>query len=62
MFKRVFLIVIDSVGCGELEDAHLFGDVGSNTIKHIAEAAGGITLSNMDKLSASPRNQHLQGR
>ena len=50
MFKRVFVIVIDSVGCGELEDAHLFGDTGSNTIKHIAEAAGGIHLPNMEKL------------
>jgi phosphopentomutase len=50
MFKRVFLIVIDSVGCGELEDAYLFDDVGSNTIKHISEAAGGITLPNMEKL------------
>lgn len=50
MFKRVFLIVIDSVGCGELEDAHLFGDIGSNTIKHISEAANGITLPNMEKL------------
>ena len=50
MFKRVFVIVIDSVGCGELEDAHLFGDTGSNTIKHIAEAAGGISLPNMEKL------------
>ncbi len=50
MFKRVFVIVIDSVGCGELEDAHLFGDIGSNTIKHIAEAANGINLPNMEKL------------
>jgi phosphopentomutase len=50
MFNRVFLIVIDSVGCGELEDAHLFGDVGSNTIKHISEAAGGIHLPNMESL------------
>lgn len=50
MFKRVFLIVIDSVGCGELEDAHLFGDKDVNTIKHISEAAGGITLPNMEKL------------
>ena len=50
MFKRVFVIVIDSVGCGELEDAYLFDDVGSNTIKHISEAADGITLPNMEKL------------
>ena len=50
MFKRVFLIVIDSVGCGELPDAHLFGDVGSNTIKHISDTAGPIYLPNMEKL------------
>lgn len=50
MFNRIFVIVIDSVGCGELEDAHLYGDTGSNTIKHIAEATGGIHLPNMEKL------------
>ena len=50
MFKRVFLIVIDSVGCGELPDAAEYGDLGSNTIKHIGEAAGPISLPNMQKL------------
>lgn len=50
MFKRVFLIVIDSVGCGALPDAADFGDVGSNTIKHIGEAAGPINMPNMEKL------------
>jgi phosphopentomutase len=50
MFKRIFLIVIDSVGCGALPDAHLFGDEGSNTIKHISEATGGIHLPNMEQL------------
>ncbi len=50
MFKRVFLIVIDSVGCGEAPDAKLFGDEGSNTIKHIADVAGPIYLPNMEQL------------
>lgn len=50
MFKRIFLIVIDSVGCGELPDAHLFGDEGSNTIKHISDVTGGIHLPNMEQL------------
>ncbi|MFK5884226.1 MAG: phosphopentomutase [Candidatus Izemoplasma sp.] len=50
MFKRIFLIVIDSVGAGELPDAAEYGDTGSNTIKHIAEAGNGITLPNMEKL------------
>ncbi len=50
MFKRIFLIVIDSVGAGELPDAEAYGDKGANTIKHISEAANGITLPNMQKL------------
>ena len=31
--SRVFLIILDSFGIGELPDADAFGDVGSNTIK-----------------------------
>ena len=50
MFKRVFLIVIDSVGCGALPDAKEFGDEGANTIKHISEAANGIHLPTMESL------------
>ncbi len=37
-FKRVILIVLDSVGVGELPDAALYGDEGSNTIGNIAKA------------------------
>jgi len=43
-FKRVFLIVIDSVGAGELPDAKRFGDEGANTIGNLAKATGGVTL------------------
>ncbi len=50
MFKRIFLIVIDSVGAGEMPDSESYGDKGANTIKHISEAAGGIALPNMQKL------------
>jgi len=32
MFKRIFLIVLDSFGIGELPDSHLYGDEGSNTL------------------------------
>jgi len=35
MIKRVVLIVLDSVGVGELPDANEYGDEGSNTIKNI---------------------------
>jgi phosphopentomutase len=30
--KRIILIVLDSVGIGELPDAHLYDDLGSNTL------------------------------
>ena len=33
--KRVFLIVLDSFGIGELPDAELYGDKGSNTLKDL---------------------------
>lgn len=47
--KRVFLIVLDGVGVGELPDAEKYGDVGSNTVGNIAEALGGLSLPNMEK-------------
>ena len=34
-FKRVFLIVMDSVGIGHAVDAEKYGDLGSNTFLHI---------------------------
>jgi phosphopentomutase len=40
VFNRVVLIVMDSVGCGELPDAHVYGDAGSDTLGHIARDAG----------------------
>lgn len=49
MFKRVHLVVMDSVGIGEAPDAAKFGDNGSNTLGHIAEKAG-LSLPNMQKL------------
>ncbi len=45
--ERATLIVLDSVGVGELPDAPEFGDAGSNTLGHIAEASNGINLPNM---------------
>ncbi|MCV2508411.1 MAG: phosphopentomutase [Candidatus Lightella neohaematopini] len=35
--KRLFLIVIDSLGIGSTNDANKFGDIGANTLGHIAE-------------------------
>ncbi|PLR66680.1 MULTISPECIES: phosphopentomutase [Bacillaceae] len=52
-YKRVFLIVMDSVGIGEAPDAAEFGDTGSNTLGHIAEHMNGLQMPNMAKLGLS---------
>lgn len=39
-YKRVFIIVIDSMGIGAMPDAEAFGDAGADTLGHIAETAG----------------------
>ncbi|TVP94225.1 MAG: phosphopentomutase [Acholeplasmatales bacterium] len=49
-FKRIFLIVIDSVGIGAMPDAAAYGDEGANTLGHIAEVSGGIELPTMAQL------------
>lgn len=47
--KRVFLIVLDSVGIGEMPDAAAYGDAGSNTIK-AASTSKYFFMPNMHKL------------
>ncbi|MCH4825089.1 phosphopentomutase [Planococcus halocryophilus] len=49
-FKRVHLVVLDSVGIGEAPDAEAYGDIGSDTLGHIAESVGGLTMPNMENL------------
>ncbi|HEY8500369.1 MAG TPA: phosphopentomutase [Clostridia bacterium] len=48
--KRVIVIVLDSLGIGELPDSHKYGDEGSNTLKHIAELTEGFSLPNLEKI------------
>ncbi|MCX7732826.1 MAG: phosphopentomutase [candidate division WOR-3 bacterium] len=47
---RVLIIVLDGVGCGELPDAARFNDCGSNTLKNLAQAMGGLNLPNLTRL------------
>lgn len=44
--KRVFLVVLDGVGIGALPDAAAYGDTGSNTLLHVAQYTGGLSLPN----------------
>ncbi|MEW5551761.1 phosphopentomutase [Peribacillus frigoritolerans] len=49
-FKRIFVIVMDSVGIGEAPDADLFGDKGADTLGHIAEKMNGLNMPTLAKL------------
>ena len=47
--KRVFLIVLDSVGIGQMPDASLYGDEGSNTLDHVSRNTN-FSMPNMRRL------------
>ncbi|MFT7453254.1 MAG: phosphopentomutase, partial [Patescibacteria group bacterium] len=48
--KRIILIVLDSVGIGELPDAHLYDDLGSNTLGNIARHYPALSLPNLSEM------------
>lgn len=50
MTRRIILVVLDSVGIGELPDAKEYGDEGSNTLVNLSRAVGGLKLPNLTKL------------
>ena len=52
-YKRIFVVVMDSVGIGEAPDAELFGDKGADTLGHIAERMNGLHMPNLEKLGLS---------
>ena len=49
-FKRIVILLLDSLGVGELPDAHVYGDTGSNTIGNLARVTQGLNLPNLQKL------------
>ncbi|MGB9691562.1 MAG: phosphopentomutase [Candidatus Sumerlaeaceae bacterium] len=70
MPRRFVIIVLDSVGIGELPDAHLFGDEGSDTLGNLSRAfPDGLRLTNMAQLGLGniadlrgvPPNPHAVG-
>lgn len=50
MISRVVIIVLDSVGIGELPDAASYGDCGSNTLGNITCSLGSLHLPNLARL------------
>lgn len=49
-YKRVFAIVLDSLGIGAMPDSRGFGDVGVDTFGHILERMGTLDIPNLQKL------------
>lgn len=49
-YKRIFTIVIDSLGVGALPDASAYGDAGTDTLGHIAENTDPFHIPNLQKL------------
>ncbi|SHI93873.1 phosphopentomutase [Parasporobacterium paucivorans] len=50
MTSRIIMIILDSVGAGYLPDAEKYGDVGANTLSHVAKARNGLNIPNLIKL------------
>lgn len=48
--NNFILIVLDGVGVGELPDANLYGDAGSNTLYNLSKVTNGLRLPNLGKL------------
>jgi phosphopentomutase len=68
MFRRVIWIVLDSVGIGEMPDADLYGDRGSDTLGNIARLRGldlpnlrRLGLANIRPLERMPPVEHPAG-
>ncbi len=49
-YKRIFTIVVDSMGIGEMEDSPRFGDTGVDTLGHISERMDEFHIPNLKKL------------
>jgi phosphopentomutase len=48
--RRAFVVVLDACGVGALPDAAAYGDVGANTLAHLAASTGGLRLPTFERL------------
>lgn len=49
-YKRIFVIVMDSLGVGAMSDSPEFGDVGVNTLGHISQSVDSFYMPNLQKM------------
>ncbi len=61
MDRKVVLVVLDSVGIGELPDAELYGDKGSNTLGNIAKHVKGFSIPNLEALENLIKCENPEG-
>src|SRR5690625_6362198 len=52
-FKRIFLVVLDSVGIGAAPDAGFYNDQGADTLGRIAEEMNGLHMPHVGRLGLS---------
>lgn len=50
IINRTIIVILDSVGIGELPDADQYGDVGAHTLGNMAREVGGLDIPNLEKL------------
>ena len=58
-YKRIFIVVLDSLGIGAMPDSTKFGDDGVDTFGHILEEMGTLEIPNLAKLGML--NLHTAG-
>ena len=59
-YKRIFTVVIDSLGVGALPDAASYGDTGTDTLGHISQTMDSIKIPNLQKLGMANLHQLKQ--
>ncbi len=50
-YKRIFTVVMDSLGVGAMPDANEYNDVGADTFGHTAQSVGGLNCPTLEKLN-----------
>ena len=54
-FNRIFVVVVDSLGVGEMADSKDYGDVGVNTLEHISQSVDTFEIPHLRKLGLADR-------
>ena len=59
-FKRIFLLVMDSVGAGMMDDAYKFNDEGASTLVHISQKVNGLKVPTLNYLGLYDCNNDIK--